>query len=116
MNINGVADVMAVRNAILQRNTALRETAASRPNQPLDQTDRATATPSFAATMKNALDKVNALQVQEDVATEAYERGETTDIATVVLMQQRASVSFEATLQVRNKVLSAYKDIMSMAV
>lgn len=115
MNINGVADVMAVRNAILQRNAALRETAAPRPNQPLDQTDRASP-PSFAATMKNALDKVNALQVQEDVATEAYERGETTDIATVVLMQQRASVSFEATLQVRNKVLSAYKDIMSMAV
>lgn len=49
-------------------------------------------------------------------STYTYERGETTDIATVALIQQRASVSFEATLQVRNKVLSAYKDIMSMAV
>jgi flagellar hook-basal body complex protein FliE len=50
------------------------------------------------------------------VATEAYERGETNDIATVALMQARTSVSFEATLQVRNKLLSAYKDIMSMPV
>ena len=58
---------------------------------------------------------MNSLQEQEDVATESYERGETTDIATVALIQQRASVSFEATLQVRNKVLSAYKDIMNMA-
>ncbi|WP_235524598.1 flagellar hook-basal body complex protein FliE, partial [Sphingomonas sp. Leaf230] len=30
------------------------------------------------------------------------------------LMQNRASVSFEATLQVRNKLLSAYRDIMSI--
>lgn len=115
MKINGVADVLAVRNAILQRNAALREASATRPAQPIEQADRATAPPTFAATMKNALDKVNALQVQEDVATEAYERGETADIATVVLMQQRASVSFEATLQVRNKLLSAYKDVMNMA-
>ncbi len=116
MNINGAADVMAVRNAILERNAALRQLAAGRPSQVLDQADGATRAPSFAATMKKALDNVNALQIQEDTATEAYERGETTDIATVALMQQRASLSFEATLQVRNKVLSAYRDIMSMAV
>lgn len=116
MNINGVADVMAVRDAILQRNASLREAAAKPAVDSVGQSDRAIASSNFAATMKTAIDKVNALQVQEDVATEAYERGETTDIATVVLMQQRASVSFEATLQVRNKVLSAYKDIMSMAI
>ena len=58
--------------------------------------------------------KVNETQQREDVATEAYERGETNDIATVALIQNRASVAFEATLQVRNKLLSAYKDIMNM--
>ena len=116
MNVNGVADVMAMRNAVLQRNAALRDVgSASSPNALLGPDGTAPST-SFAATMQTALQKVNALQEQEDVATEAYERGETTDIATVALIQQRASVSFEATLQVRNKVLSAYKDIMSMAV
>ena len=48
--------------------------------------------------------------------TEAYERGETTDIAAVMLSRQQASIGFEATLQVRNQLLSAYKDIMSMPV
>lgn len=118
----GAADVMTIRNAVLQRNAALRD-AAARPvpgaSQPLE-TPRsdgvAGGSPSFATTFKNALQQVNTLQEQEDVATEAYERGETTDIATVALMQQRASISFEATLQVRNKLLSAYKDIMSMPV
>ena len=38
------------------------------------------------------------------------------DIAKVMLARQQASVGFEATLQVRNKLLSAYKDIMSMPV
>lgn len=111
------ADVLALRSAILQRNAALRDTANVSPtNRPqgLDRVDAAQG--SFASTFEGALRKVNALQEQEDVATEAYERGETTDIATVALIQQRASVSFEATLQVRNKVLSAYKDIMNMAI
>jgi flagellar hook-basal body complex protein FliE len=48
--------------------------------------------------------------------TEAYERGETTDIAAVMLSRQQASLGFEATLQVRNRLLTAYKDIMSMPV
>ena len=48
--------------------------------------------------------------------SEAYERGETTDIAAVMLSRQQASIGFEATLQVRNRLLTAYKDIMSMPV
>ncbi len=116
MNVNGVADVMALRNAVLQRNAAIREAIPTPGTNTVGRPEGASATPSFAATMQSALNKVNALQEKEDVATEAYERGETTDIATVALIQQRASVSFEATLQVRNKVLSAYKDIMGMAI
>ncbi|MDM7957973.1 flagellar hook-basal body complex protein FliE [Blastomonas sp.] len=116
MNVNRVAEVMALRNTILQRNAVLREAVSTQGANTTGQPEGAAATPSFAATLQTALNKVNALQEQEDVVTEAYERGETTDIATVALMQQRASISFEATLQVRNKLLSAYKDVMNMAV
>ena len=56
------------------------------------------------------------LQANADSATSSYERGETTDIAAVMLAREQASVGFQATLQVRNKLLSAYKDIMSMPV
>ena len=71
---------------------------------------------SFAASMEQALSSVNQSQNAAGQISEAYERGETTDIAKVMLARQQASVSFEATLQVRNKLLSAYKDIMSMPV
>ena len=44
----------------------------------------------------------------------AYERGEVTDVAQVMLARQEAGVAFEATLQVRNKLLTAYQEIMRM--
>ena len=63
-----------------------------------------------------ALKSVNDGQQQASALSDAYERGETIDIAKVMLARQQAQVGFEATLQVRNKLLSAYKDIMSMPV
>jgi flagellar hook-basal body complex protein FliE len=51
----------------------------------------------------------------EDLSA-AYERGEVTDIAKVMLARQEAGIAFEATLQVRNRLLSAYQDIMRMGV
>ncbi|MEO7469558.1 MAG: flagellar hook-basal body complex protein FliE, partial [Sphingobium limneticum] len=70
----------------------------------------------FTDALNSALQQVNGLQNQAGEAAASFERGETTDIAAVMLAKQQASVSFEATLQVRNKLLSAYKDIMSMPV
>jgi len=66
--------------------------------------------------MKSALNEVSGLQANAEQVTNAYERGDTTDIAGVMLAREKASVGFQATLQVRNKLLSAYKDIMSMPV
>lgn len=69
----------------------------------------------LASTFQNALQKLNGINAEAGALTSAYERGEETDIAKVMLARQRAGIGFEATLQVRNKVLSAYKDIMNMA-
>jgi flagellar hook-basal body complex protein FliE len=112
-----VANVMAVRAAILERNAALRHVAPTNfISTPATSSAPGAAQASFASTLQAAVSKASATLEQEDVATESYERGETTDIATVAMIQARASVTFEATLQVRNKLLSAYKDIMSMTV
>ncbi|MGC1271764.1 MAG: flagellar hook-basal body complex protein FliE, partial [Croceibacterium sp.] len=70
----------------------------------------------FADTLRSALDGVNSSQSRASELTESYERGETTDIAKVMLARQESGVAFEATLQVRNKLLSAYQDIMRMGV
>ena len=114
--VGGIDRVMALRQQILERNTALAKanTAASAPASAVSTP--ATGGTSFADTMQTALEKVNAGQQRASALSEQYERGETVDIAKVMLARQEASVGFEATLQVRNKILSAYKDIMSMPV
>ena len=112
--------LLAMRSAILQQNSALQKAAAT----PVPAADGVAAIKGasgaggadFAGAMKSALAEVNGLQAKSEAATTAYERGETTDIASVMLAREQASVGFQATLQVRNKLLSAYKDIMSMPV
>ena len=59
---------------------------------------------------------MNQVQNNADTLTTGYEKGEVTDIAKVMLARQESGVAFEATLQVRNKLLSAYQDIMRMGV
>ena len=66
--------------------------------------------------MASAVKGVNEAQAQSSDMSARYERGEEIDIAKVMMARQQASVGFEATLQVRNKLLTAYKDIMSMPV
>ncbi|MGR6330598.1 flagellar hook-basal body complex protein FliE [Sphingomonas sp. XXL09] len=105
--------VMALRAQILERNQALARSGA--PAGGAEATGAAKPT-SFADTLQDALKSVNEGQNQASALSESYERGETVDIAKVMLARQQASVGFEATLQVRNKLLSAYKDIMSMPV
>lgn len=108
----GVDRVMQLRQQILERNEAL-----SRANSTPPATGPSEAKPSsFASTLENALKDVNQSQQAAGDLSAAYERGDTVDIAKVMLARQQASVGFEATLQVRNKLLSAYQNIMNMPV
>ncbi len=110
--VGGIDRVMQLRAQILERNQALaRASSAPVPTGPVEAKPA-----SFADTLDGALKSVNEGQNAAAKISDSYERGETVDIAKVMLARQQASVGFEATLQVRNKLLSAYKDIMSMPV
>jgi len=115
--LSPVDRVMALRAQILEQNQALQRAQSAPVGGAGAATGTATAKPtSFADTLDQALKSVNDGQNQANALSDAYERGETIDIAKVMLARQQAQVGFEATLQVRNKLLSAYKDIMSMPV
>lgn len=118
MNVSGPmgADrVMALRAQILERNEALKRANAGTSATP-SVGGSSGVSGGFTATLEAAMKSVNESQNTARAASEAYERGETVDVAKVMLARQQASIGFEATLQVRNKLLSAYKDIMSMPV
>lgn len=70
----------------------------------------------FSDLVSGALGQVNQLQVQSSDMRNAFDRGEDIALTDVVLGMQKSSLAFEATLQVRNKVLKAYEDILNMPV
>ena len=72
--------------------------------------------PTFFKSVQNALDSVNDVQNHAKDLSEAYDRGEEVPLTDVVLQMQKSSLAFEATLQVRNKVMKAYEEIMNMPV
>ena len=108
--------LMAMRSAILEQNSALQRAAGLGAGAQAGEAQGATRPGGFGDALRNAISQVNASQAQSTAITESYERGETTDIASVMLARQQASIGFEATLQVRNRLLTAYRDIMSMPV
>lgn len=114
----GVQQIMAMRQQIIQRNDLLKQLHSTQGADAAAGAQNPVQAPAqgFADTLKNALDGVSAVQAKADGLTEAYQKGEVTDVAKVMLARQEAGVAFEATLQVRNKLLSAYQDIMRMGV
>ncbi len=71
---------------------------------------------AFTDLVKGAISQVNDAQVASRKLQTAYERGEEVPLTDVVLGMQKSSLAFEATLQIRNKVLKAYEDILNMPV
>ena len=115
-SLSGADRIMAMRAQILERNAALQRANATPTTPSTVEVAPLKREGGFGATLEEALKAVNQSQHAAKLASEAYERGDTVDVAKVMLARQEASIAFEATLQVRNKLLSAYKDIMSMPV
>ena len=78
------------------------------------QTEKSTE--GFGDRITNAIDQVAEAQNKTAKLVKAYEMGMENDISKVMINQQVSSLGFQLTLNVRNKVLSAYKDIMNMPV
>ena len=71
---------------------------------------------SFINNVSNALENVANTQKDAAQITKNYELGKEQDLTKVIVNQQISKLAFQVTLNVRNKVLSAYKDIMNMPV
>lgn len=72
---------------------------------------------SFALMLKGAVDKVNEHQAEASRLRTAYELGDpSVDLPQVMIQAQKASVSFQAMTQVRNRLVTAYEDVMKMPI
>ena len=71
----------------------------------------------FGNLLKNSIDAVNETKLESTRVADAFERGDSSvTLAQVMLTMEKANVSFQAMTQVRNRLLTAYQEIMNMPV
>lgn len=82
-----------------------------------DGMSRVSESSDFGKLMNQAVNNVNDLQKTSAQMATSYEQGQAgVDITDVMIASQKASVSFQAMVQVRNKLIDAYRDVMNMPV
>lgn len=95
---------------------AAKDIAGLRPNEGVN-VGGTTQAPSFGELMEQAVNKVNDVQKASSALQEGFEQGNPNiDISDVMVASQKASVSFQAMVQVRNKLVEAYRDVMNMPI
>ncbi|MBM7586828.1 flagellar hook-basal body complex protein FliE [Bacillus pakistanensis] len=71
---------------------------------------------SFSNFLKKSIEEVNNAQIQSDVMTKKLVNGEDIDLHQVMITSQKAGITLQATMEVRNKVVEAYQEVMRMQV
>ena len=73
--------------------------------------------PDFSQLLKNSINNVSQTQQESEKLAEAFAKGDpNVQMSEVMVSLQKASVSFQAMLEVRNKLVHAYQEIMNMQV
>lgn len=110
MNTNGIDQLLG----------QLRSTAASaagRPAEPANSSATTTGGLDFAQVLQQSINSVNQTQQQAKAAAEQFSAGDpNANLHEVMVDLQKASLSFQEMVQVRNKLVTAYNDIMNMPV
>ena len=71
---------------------------------------------SFVDQLKNAMTEVNALQTRRETMVEQMVTGEATEVHDVMIAAKESQLAFELLLEIRNKLLESYQEIMRMQV
>lgn len=71
---------------------------------------------SFSSVLKNAIEEVNKVETEADDKAEKLAQGKADDLHDVMLSAQKAKITVEASVQVQQKVIDAYNEMMRMQV
>lgn len=110
----GMIDASRIEAMIAQLRTA-----ATRPDTSVDaiKEEQPAAKADFASALKSSLDQVNGMQRSSEALAKRFVLGDdSVHLSDVMINSQKANLAFQATIQVRNKLVSAYHDIMNMQV
>lgn len=94
-------------------NTPNEITQSTRGGLPSPSVD---AQKQFTSFLKEAIEKTNTQQIESDKMTQKLVLGENVDLHEVMIAAQKASVTLNTTMEVRNKIVEAYQEIARMQV
>lgn len=105
-----------MNTSLNQMITELRSTAQVAASKPSAQSGEGSGA-DFSDALKNAIEQVSAAQAQARQMSEGFITGTSeANLQDVMIASQKASLSFQQMVQVRNKLVNAYQDIMNMPV
>lgn len=116
MDIKGNSLYAQMQNMALEANSMSR--AVGNVNPDFESVQKVNpSTNQFGDLLADALNKVNELQQDTGAKRKAFELGdESVTLADTMIASAKSGIAFDATVQVRNKFVEAYKEIMSMPV
>ncbi|HJU71304.1 MAG TPA: flagellar hook-basal body complex protein FliE [Paucimonas sp.] len=113
MSVGGI-DASRIQAMVEQLKTAA---ARAQGNVNPLETEKPAGKVDFASALKASLDQVNNAQQKAEVLGQRFATGDdNVNLSDVMISTQKANIAFQATIQVRNKLVSAYHDIMTMQV
>jgi flagellar hook-basal body complex protein FliE len=108
-------DGLSIKNSDLMVKTG-RTTSELRNRHMNEDAGAVNGGKSFADTLKDAVGTVNQLSQEAGVLQQKLATGETKNIPEVLIAAEKSGVAFKLLMQVRNKVIDAYQEIMKMQV
>jgi flagellar hook-basal body complex protein FliE len=84
--------------------------------QPQPATTPSEVGKSFASFLSDALGEVNQAQIESEKLTKLFAAGQIEDIHQVMIASQKSTILLQTALQVRNKVIESYQEIMRMSI
>ncbi|CAH0439900.1 flagellar hook-basal body complex protein FliE [Ralstonia pseudosolanacearum] len=110
MDITNANSVVSLMNSVLAPSSKVGGLSGSAG-------DSAKVSIDFGAVLKSSLDKVDASQQKAETLSRSFELGNNdVDLHDVMLSLQKANIDLQTAVQVRNKMVSAYQNIMSMSI
>ncbi|MFC3120414.1 flagellar hook-basal body complex protein FliE [Agaribacter flavus] len=103
-------------NSLYQEMQAMAALATANP-APVQRLEINTSSAQFSDMLSQAIENVNGMQQESRQLQQRFDMGDPDlSLVDVMVAKEKSGIAFEATVQVRNKVLEAYKTIMNMPV
>lgn len=114
---DAISSVLAQIRAHEMRTRGMGDVAGSTAINPAGVSQAGAPQGGFTATLSKAIDNVSRVQNESGELQRAFEMGDPrADLARVMVAMQQSQVAFRATVEVRNRLVQAYQDVMNMPI